>query len=238
MSGELTFKVVAPPHQGGHQVKARRRRLLVAFAIPLALLGLLAIVQNTTDWSFTELLDDPYHTVEGAHPLHSTGTTLYVLGWAVPIGACLVGYAVSRHKFFLAVAGLAAFLLADDAWALHDYWSPVYIAAGDRGEKLVIGLEMLTVGAIVWRWRKVWPQRNLSLLAGAMFTASVLFDRVPGEWHVYADDGFKILGLGVFAAWSLTIVVDHIKDMVQRPPVLREVSGSAIRTDSPATQAA
>lgn len=147
--------------------------------------------------------------ITGVHPFTGLLSQAGLLTWAAAAAVSLLAALAIRQAgqrgagFYLASAGLSLWLLADDAFLIHEELAGHYLGFG---EKVVVAA--LGVATIVWLkvcWRRILAVGPFFLVAAlGFFGLSVAMDLVHdnwpgaerfGDWMYLAEDGPKWLGI-------------------------------------------
>ena len=182
--------------------------VLVGAGIPTVLTLIFITISVTTGRHFEAITGDLFHW-PGHDPLDTFGATLSVVGWAVAAAICLFTFALSQRHLFAWLGGLTTFLMIDDAFAIHDYWVPKHLIAGDRGEQVVLLAQVLLLAYILWRFWSQLTDRRLLLGTAMVFGISLLADHTHSRetWVLYMDDGLKMVGIGLWGAWCTVMAI-------------------------------
>jgi hypothetical protein len=105
---------------------------------------------------------------------------------------------------------ISLYLSADDFLMIHETLAPIYIGLGDTSVYVAIGLTV-SVYLVVFR-RAILALDYLCLLAALTFLfCSILFDEifeileiVPESWGYFFEDGFKWLGIVLWAGFHIS----------------------------------
>lgn len=197
--------------------------VLVGAGIPAILTLIFIAISVSTGRHFEAITGDLFHW-PGHDPLDTFGATLSVVGWGVAAAICLFTFAISRRRVFGWLGGLTMFLLIDDAFAIHDYWVPKYLIAGDHGEQVVLLAQVLL---LAWILKRFWHQltdRMLLMATGTAFALSLIADHTHSResWVLWLDDGFKMIGIGLWAAWCVTMAFRVLGPWTVPQPTLVE----------------
>lgn len=182
-----------------------------------------------TGVGFDSLVRDP-----AAH-LHAPATVgllsnLGGMGWAAGAAFACFGWAMLRKDptqreladllFYLMLFTLL--LGMDDIAELHDAWFPrIYLGSRFHfSEKLVLPVYALLGGLWLHRYRALLLARVPVALGVAVgcFVLSVLFDQRPKwfpEVHHLLEDGFKILGILVWARMAFELSAGALQARVE-----------------------
>lgn len=198
----------------------RWRPLIIGLAFPVVVLAMFFVVVSVGGFTMAELTEDPSTASFGAlHPLASTGTAVALAGWAIGVGACLVGWLVTRQRLFAAIGLLTAGLWLDDAFQLHEYWLGSRLLG--KGESFVMVAWGLTIIGVLYRQRAAIRRRRPELMAVALglFGASLFFDRQRlaelfgndgVNWFHHMDDICKMLAVYAWATWLVLAAVSSM----------------------------
>ena len=182
---------------------------MIAALAALAVLGVAGIGWLVSDHSFGYFTRDAAQITRQA-PYMSMVGVVGLFGWAAGATALVCGGyvaslrgAVDRRNALFLSAAVVVYLLLDDAFEIHDYWLPQYLHLNDSVFEL--GYVVLTILAVV-KGRTFIASTNVRLLvaAGIFFAISVALDvLITGERVVWLEDGAKLIGIFVLAAYCL-----------------------------------
>ena len=184
----------------------------------LLLLGLALWVALASEITLRLLMQDAT-TVLGAPFYIGSLSMAGIIGWSLAVGVSIfTAIASTGHaprpwrSFLLAMGGLTALLLVDDAYLLHDEIVPQYV--GVRGELVGIAYVILTV-FILYRFRNVVRQSNYILLGAALTLlgvsaavdvgSSALSDVLAGNAIFLGEDGTKLIGTWTWLAYLASV---------------------------------
>ena len=156
------------------------------------------------------------------HPLSGLLSSLGVLLWFATASICLFGSWLLRRQhaenfeFLLGGGLISLYLSLDDFFMIHESLAPIYIGAGDTTMYAAIGISVVY---FLFHFRKTVLHSNyfrLLLALGFLF-ASILFDEafdrlgvIPEDWGYYFEDGFKWLGIVMWAGYFIPTTRDLI----------------------------
>jgi hypothetical protein len=199
------------PTRGGSGIAVP---LGIALAAAAGILGLTTIARFATHASFGYFTRDPAQ-VTHEHAYLGFVSFFGLFGWC--IAATSLGFAAffarlrgaRERQLALTVGALAlAYLLADDAFLLHD---GIYLGLG-LSDHVTEPLYVLVTAFLLLKGRTVLRATNWHLLAcsGAFFAASIAFDVATDKLrYVGFEDGFKLTGILVLAAYCVDTAVSE-----------------------------
>jgi hypothetical protein len=190
--------------------------LRVALGAAAVVLGVTTVARFATHHSFGYFTRDPAQ-VTHAHAYLGFVSYFGLFGWCVgatslAFGAFLAHLRGARDRqLAFTVGALAlAYLLADDAFLLHD---GIYVGLG-LSDHLTEPLYVLVTAFLLVKGRAVVRETNWWLLvcAGAFFAASIAFDLATDDLrYVIFEDGFKLTGILVLAAYCVDTAVSEAR---------------------------
>jgi hypothetical protein len=188
---------------------------LVVAAAVIAAAAVLLVVLKLSGVNLAAFTGDPTATA-GLAPWNGAFSTFGLLLIAASVGAfVLAGSALAargsdRATFFFATAALLGYLLADDAFLLHEYVGPRVLGVS---QKLVYALTGLAGLAWVARFRAEIASSEVRLLAVALAgaSASVAID-LWGSTPIL-EDWLKFVAIAAISAWSFTTTIAALNDV-------------------------
>jgi hypothetical protein len=202
-------------------VTVRRELVVVALAVwlPLAVLLVVALVTtSTTDITLRQLTQDATTVLEGPFYVGIL-SNIGLLLWSATVTVCLfVGAALGARidpgwrRFLLVSGGFTGLLLVDDLALLHDDILPNHV--GVSGEVYGIGYVVFVLGYLVaYRHRIRRTDWMLLIVALGLFGVSTvvdlasttLSDRFSTAAVVLVEDGAKLLGIGTWLAYFVSV---------------------------------
>lgn len=184
---------------------------ILAVGLPVGL-SILALAQP---WLPPKVLfADPAETT-GANPFTGGISIFSDMVWFATGAVCLFGAALPRGRgawFLLSAGALSMLLSLDDFFLLHEVVFPRYVGIGERYVK---AFYLVAAGAYVLAFHRFlrglrWPAL---ILACACFTVSMAIDTIAigrflpvlpdGIMFYVVEDGFKVLGIFLWAAFHL-----------------------------------
>jgi hypothetical protein len=208
---------------GGHvpPITARRDLVLVALAVWLPLTALLVIALVTTsatDITLRQLTQDATTVLEGPFYVGILSNVGLLL-WSATVTVCfLVAVGLETRidrawRRFLVVSGaFTAVLLVDDLALIHDDILPNYV--GISGEVYGVAYVLFMLGYLVsYRHRIRQTDWTLLIVALGFFGVStvvdlgstVMSDLLPPAAVVLVEDGAKLLGIGTWLAYFVSV---------------------------------
>lgn len=197
--------------------------LMLAFVPASLLLGAVFLARAVHDTPVHQMTGD-LSAITGVHPFTGLLSQAGLLTWAAAAAVSLLAALVIRRSgqrgagFYLASAGLSLWLLADDAFLIHEELAGHYLGLG---EKVVVAA--LGVATLVWLkvcWRRIMETGPFFLVASlAFFGLSVAMDLVHdnwtgaerlGDWMYLAEDGPKWLGIVCWLSFHVQAALDRL----------------------------
>jgi hypothetical protein len=192
----------------------------------LLLLGLALWLALTSDITLRLLMQDAT-TVLGAPFYIGSLSMAGIIGWSLAVGVSIfTAIASTGHaprpwrSFLLAMGGLTALLLVDDAYLLHDEIVPQYV--GISGELVGVAYVILTV-VILYRFRDVVRRSNYILLGAALALlgvsaavdvgSSALANVLAGNAIFLAEDGTKLIGTWTWLAYLASVSLQALRNL-------------------------
>jgi hypothetical protein len=174
------------------------------------------LAASQSSFTYEELFSDPAGIV-GFHPFFGLISMLGLFGWAAAAGISFLTYAVIRdddpvalRRFFLTAGVFTLFLLADDAFMLHEQVLPAGFGIRERYIKAAY---LAAAGAfgIVFMKQLLSNSPILLIAAGIFFAGSFVFDNPAvltalgffeaGFVLYVVEDGSKFTGIMLWLNW-------------------------------------
>jgi hypothetical protein len=179
-------------------------------------LGVVVLSVLQKSFTYEEMFNDPADII-GFHPFLGLVSMLGLFGWAAAAGVCFLSYAVIREnsspylrRFFLAAGVFTLFLMADDAFMLHEQVLPQGFGIRERYIKLAY---LAAAGAfgLVFIKQLIGNSPVILIASGLFFAASFTFDNpvvlnLLGSFEsgfvLYViEDGCKFTGILLWLTW-------------------------------------
>jgi hypothetical protein len=206
-------------------LKMASKNLLVAIFFPaIIILGSIAVISELYDIPISTFTRDTA-TVAGIHPISGFLSNLGILLWCIAGTTCaLVAYILqhieSREKYLylLSSALLSAYLMFDDLFQIHEYFS-FKIGLNDT---VIIALLGITVLIYLVHFRQIIMQTDifLFLLALSLLSFSVFVDTIAeqfltnqlGDWEYFIEDGIKWMGIVCWCSYYVKTSIYFLRD--------------------------
>jgi hypothetical protein len=222
-------------------IDRRQLRLLLVPGIAVGVVASVLLLLWAAGADTRLLIRDPLVAAQAERNWLGAISQVMVLVWAVAAGVLAAtsllsrkaGLPPKRAAMFLAAAVLVLGLGLDDALVFHDALAPEDLGISQRAVKaawVVLGLAW----AVAYRRQLMEGHPQLLLAAGALFAASLAFDRV--ELLTYeVDDGAKFSGILTLLGWSLLECRRTIDDALQlrQPDSASSVASKSVRETPP-----
>lgn len=122
-------------------------------------------------------------------------------------------------RFFISLGALSSILMLDDFFEFHEWIFPKFLGIHEKTSFLLYGILLLY---ILIRFRSVYLKTSYFLLYSALcgLAMSVLIDRVPDNiipHHYLFEDGFKLIGIANWLAFTLQAAFDYIPLITNTP---------------------
>lgn len=201
-------------------------RLLAGVYLPACLVLAVVLLAARLAGKPPELaMGDPAMLMEAPFYLGAV-SHLGVLLWCGAASASLFTVALlwrrvepSVWAFPAATALLAAVLLADDLWMLHESVVPGLLGVSQRATYAAYGAAVL--GYLVIFREPIRRTRILPLVvAGALLAGSIGLDNahdlhlVPSGVAAFLEDGLKFVGIASFAAWVIAADLELVRRVI------------------------
>lgn len=162
--------------------------------------------------------------ITGVHPFTGLLSQAGLVTWSAAAAVSLLTFLFLKRTgqsgggFFLASAGLSIWLLADDAFLIHEELAGHYLGVGEKAVLAALG-----VATLVWLkvyWRRIADIGPFFLAAAlGFFGLSLSVDLVHdnwagaasfGDWMYLAEDGPKWLGIVCWLAFHVQASLDRL----------------------------
>ncbi len=199
--------------------------IVKAFIFPIGVLILVIGVTVLGSIPLTDLMRDP--TAVADIPFYiGFVSNIGILLWCAAAAVCLFSWNLLKrlksnfpNQSFLFWSGtLTIILLLDDLFLLHEDVFPNGLGIS---QKIVIGsyLGMVLGWLLLFRNEILASDFSFLLLALGFFGLSVgvdyldeLVERFVGQWRIFFEDGFKLLGIGCWLYYFVT----HAKSQIMK----------------------
>lgn len=215
------------------KIKSVMPFLLRLYVFPILLLAWVVYYHLKTGLPLKNFSWDPAMFV-GIRPFYSIVTTVGGLFWCGTLVVCFFSWAVSRKakpedrisNYILYSGLLTVVLMLDDLFQIHEV-----LGGLNFSEKYLYLGYALCVAGIFFFYRETILKTDylILVLTGAFLGFSILMDinqeyltEIFGGWTVFAEDGFKFLGIsGWFGYFLRTCYIEMVNlyDTVPTPPV-------------------
>jgi hypothetical protein len=205
-------------------------------ATPLALVAAAGVSGVPLMW-----LTRDATAVGEVHPLTGFLSSLGILLWGASATLCLftafalrAGITTEVFRFLLASGLLAAFLLFDDLFLVHEALAPRYLGMDER---LVYAAIVFAAASYALRFRRVIARLGsvtfpiaVVLLASSLFMDVALgepLDGVLGQWLYFVEDGAKWLGIVSWCAFCADACLRLFAERLEAPGIAAVTAGGA-----------
>jgi len=179
-----------------------------------ALLAAVPLASRATGTPIGDFTRDIFSTAEV--PLY-TGivSNVGIILWGTTAAICLFARGLApeaaARRFLLASAAVSAALAVDDAFMIHEWVGPRLTGLD---EKVFLGTYAVGFAAYLAAFRGAIRRAGPGALAVALglFALSTGMDVIEPEdaagWQYLTEEGFKLLGIGVWLGFSLGVAAD------------------------------
>ncbi|OZV70085.1 hypothetical protein CA834_05560 [Winogradskyella aurantia] len=174
-------------------------------------------------------------TVAGIHPISGFLSNLGILLWCIAGTTCAIVAYILKHLelrekylFLLSSAFLSAYLMIDDLFQIHEYFS-FQIGLSDT-----ITITLLGIAVLIYmvQFRHIIMQTDilLFLLALSLLSSSVFVDTIAeqfltnqlGDWEYFIEDGIKWIGIVCWCSYYVKTSICFVKDTALLPNTMSQ----------------
>jgi len=188
--------------------------LVFLYILPVIGLSAVALISVRSGIPMYKFMRDPSR-IGDISPLAGVISNIGVLMWCASAAICLFSWTLLRYRentaqfvrFVLYFGFMTIILLIDDLFLGHES-----ISAFGISDKVIYGVYVVIVlcGILTFKDTILKTEYSVLLVALCFFALSIFFDiiqhyiqAVLGQWRIFLEDGFKLLGIiGWFGYWS------------------------------------